>query len=271
LLHFLWLVPLGFFVGAFGTLIGAGGGFLLVPILLLLYPHEQPDTITSISLAVVFFNAASGSLAYSRMRRIDYRSGFTFAVATIPGAILGALTTSWIPRRAFDLIFGMLMITGAAFLVRRAAQKPKESPRGSFGRVMRTLTEADGTVHTYSYNSLTGILLSLAVGYISSLLGIGGGIIHVPVLVQVLSFPVHIATATSHFVLSIMALAGTAVHVHSGALDHVVGQAASLSVGVLIGAQLGARLSTRVHGPWIIRSLGIALGFVGIRILILAL
>ncbi|TMA11893.1 MAG: sulfite exporter TauE/SafE family protein, partial [Deltaproteobacteria bacterium] len=91
--QYLWLIPVGFVIGAYGTLIGAGGGFVLVPLLLLLYPEEKPEIITSISLAVVFFNALSGSMAYGRLKRIDYRSGIVFSVATIPGAILGALTT----------------------------------------------------------------------------------------------------------------------------------------------------------------------------------
>jgi len=68
------LVLIGFAVGAFGTLIGAGGGFILTTILLLLYPHDSPQTLTAISLAAVFFNAASGSAAYARQRRIDYRT-----------------------------------------------------------------------------------------------------------------------------------------------------------------------------------------------------
>ena len=66
----LWLLPLGFVVGAFGTLIGAGGGFILVPLLLLLYPNEAPGTITSISLIVVFFNALPGSFNLRRNRRV---------------------------------------------------------------------------------------------------------------------------------------------------------------------------------------------------------
>ena len=86
---YLWLLPVGVFIGAFGTLIGAGGGFVLTPILLLVYPHDNPEIITSISLAVVFFNAFSGSAAYARMQRIDYRSGVLFALATIPGAAVG--------------------------------------------------------------------------------------------------------------------------------------------------------------------------------------
>ena len=97
----IWLVILGVAVGLVGTLIGAGGGFILVPILLLIHPREQPEIIACISLAVVFFNAASGSIAYARMKRIDYRGAIIFSLATMPGAILGAICTSSIPRRLF--------------------------------------------------------------------------------------------------------------------------------------------------------------------------
>src|SRR5262245_3506554 len=104
------LIAIGFGVGALGTLIGAGGGFLLVPALLLLDPDIAPQFVTGISLAVVFFNAASGSVAYSRMRRIDFKAGVLFAIAAVPGAIAGAYMTSSISRRLFDAIFGSLMI-----------------------------------------------------------------------------------------------------------------------------------------------------------------
>src|SRR5438094_763257 len=104
------LIPLGFAVGAYGTLIGAGGGFLLVPALLLLFPTARPTTITSISLAVVFFNAVSGSIAYARDRRIDYRTGLIFAAATVPGAVLGAIAVGYVPRALFDGLFGLLLI-----------------------------------------------------------------------------------------------------------------------------------------------------------------
>src|SRR5712692_2674614 len=125
-----WLILLGFVVGAFGTLIGAGGGFILVPVLLLLYPRESPDVITGISLTVVFFNTLSGSLAYARMQRIDYKSGIIFSLAAIPGAILGALSTAYVPRRMFDAIFGVMMITGSLFLfIRPIPVRQSAEPR----------------------------------------------------------------------------------------------------------------------------------------------
>jgi len=270
MLERLWLIPVGFLVGTYGTLVGAGGGFVLVPMLLLLYPQESPEVITSISLAVVFFNALSGSIAYMRLKRVDYRSGILFATATIPGAILGAVTTSIIPRHLFDILLGVLMIGASLFLIFHTDKKVDYKTGRLPGCLVRNLVEADGTEHTFSYSPTVGVGLSLIVGYISSLLGIGGGIIHVPALVHLLNFPVHIATATSHFMLAIMALTGTGVHIFAGAFHHGIRRTIALAIGVLIGAQLGAFLSNRVGGVWIIRGLAIALGFVGVRIVILA-
>ena len=84
---YLEFIALGLGVGTYGTLIGAGGGFVLMPLLLLLYPYETPEKLTSISLAIVCLNALSGSGAYALMKRIDYKSGLIFAAATCTGSI----------------------------------------------------------------------------------------------------------------------------------------------------------------------------------------
>jgi uncharacterized protein len=267
----LWLLPLGFMVGAFGTLVGVGGGFILVPVLLLLYPDKSPDLITSISLAVVFFNALSGSFAYAKMKRIDYKSGLIFIAATIPGSILGAYTTSFIPRNIFNGIFAVLLIGIAIFSSVRPAidkQLKHETPKG---HIRRNIIDIEGVIHIFSYNPLLGIVISLFVGYLSSFLGIGGGIIHVPVMIHILNFPVHIATATSQFVLAAMSLSGSLVHLASGTLVKGLLQIIALSIGVIFGAQLGARLSNRIHGIWIIRILAIAQVVIGIRLLIMSI
>src|SRR4051794_22486437 len=99
--EFLRLAPLGFVVGAYGTLVGAGGGSVLVPALLILLPHETPATITAISLAVVFFNAYSGTISYMRMGRIDYRMAVLLTLASLPGAVIGAMLVYLVPRAVF--------------------------------------------------------------------------------------------------------------------------------------------------------------------------
>ena len=268
------LVPLGFAVGAYGTLIGAGGGFVLMPVLLLLYPQEAPERMTAISLAVVFLNALSGSAAYARLRRIDYRAGLTFAVATLPGAVAGSLVTELIPRQAFNLAMGTLLVLAgillAVFPVRRPPAAVAAGGPGAArpGMVTRTLTDRGGERYVWSYSPALGIALSVLVGFLSSLLGIGGGIIHVPMMVNLLAFPVHLATATSHFILVFTALAGSITHFLQGDLLPGLPRVLFLGVGVLGGAQLGAFLSPRIHGPWIIRGLAMALALVGLRVLL---
>jgi len=243
------MVAIGFIIGTIGTLIGAGGGFLLVPILLLLDPHMAPAVVTGISLAVVFFNAASGSIAYARMGRIVYRAGIAFSLAALPGAVIGAYTISYIPRSVFNGIFGCLMIAASVYLVTASENEPEDKQLGN-------------------YNLWLGAAISVVVGFLSSVLGIGGGIIHVPALTRVLDFPVHMATATSHFVLSITALVATIIHLMNGTLTGQFGTILWISIGAILGAQAGAMLSTQMKGSWILRLLAAGLGLIGIRILL---
>jgi uncharacterized membrane protein YfcA len=267
--QFFGLIILGFVVGSFGTLIGAGGGFVLMPLLLVLYPEERPETLAAISLAVVFFNTLSGSAAYARMKRIDYKSGLMFAAATIPGAILGAVSTSFVSRRLFDGIFSVfLVVVGIAMILKPKCEEGNAGPHiKSAHAIVCKMICADGLSFEYSYNPMIGIVLSVFVGFLSSFLGIGGGIIHVPAMAYLLGFPVHIATATSHFVLAIMTFTGSMVHVAQGSFHHWALRTAALAIGVLSGAQLGAHFSNKVKGALITNSLATALVLVGIRIL----
>jgi len=258
------LVALGFAVGTLGTLVGAGGGFLLAPLLLIIYPHDSPQTLTAISLAAVWANSTSGSIAYARQRRIDIRSGIVFGLATLPGAVGGALAVDHVPRRAFDAIMAAALAAVAVWITvhgRRSTGRPR-------GGSERMLVDAAGREWRYEVRVVRGAAYSLVVGFASSFLGIGGGVFHVPILVAGLGFPTHIATATSHFVLAIMSGAGVLTHLAQGsyAVGHGLRRSLALAVGVAIGAQLGARISTRVAAVVIERLLAVALALVAIRL-----
>jgi uncharacterized membrane protein YfcA len=255
---------LGTTIGAVGTLIGAGGGFALIPVLLFLFPNEPAANLTAISLAVVFANALSGSLAYARLGRVDWRSALLFALAGLPGSILGAWLTHGIDRKLFDPLLGLTLIVGGLLVL---VQRREPVPRPLAG-VTRTIVERDGKVHQYSPRLGLGMLVSVGVGVLSSLLGIGGGILHVPAMVYLLGFPTHVATATSHAVVAILTLAAVVVHATDGTLAPVLGRTLPIGAGALLGAQLGARLSTVVRGRWILRALGVGLFAVGVRLLL---
>lgn len=258
---------IGLFVGVFGTLIGVAGGFLLVPILLFLYPDDTPAAITSTTLTVAFFNALSGSIAYGLQRRIDWRSGLYFSITAVPGAVLGAYLTSLMGRGAFQYVFGAVLLAVAGYLLLR----PERRMSGALlmkWPAARRLTDSRQHVHSYSFNLPLGIIIAFFVGVVAGMLGIGGGIIHVPALTQVLGFPAHIATATSHFMVAITTLAAVITHIVSDTFGGDVGRAVVLSAGAVIGAQFGARLSQRVTGKLIVRLLGIGLAVVALRLLV---
>jgi uncharacterized membrane protein YfcA len=267
LLSAIGFLVLGYAVGAYGTMVGAGGGFLIVPFLLLAY-HVDHAHAAGTGLAVVFLNAASGTISYARQKRIDYRAGFIFAIACLPGSIAGAFMAELFTGRLFNITFGVVLLAISVLLVWRPAQDREHVAdeiweHKSF-HITTHLSDSEGQVFKYRYNWLVGVILSFFVGFASSILGIGGGIIHVPVLVYLLGFPPHMATATSHFILAITAGVGATTHM---ALGHVLlWPAALLGIGVIGGAQIGAIFGKRVHGTWLLRMLAIALVAVAIRL-----
>ena len=263
-------IVFGFGVGVYGTLVGAGGGFLVVPFLLLV-KHFSPAQAAGTSLVVVFMNAISGTIAYARQKRIDYKSGLWFAAAALPGSFLGAYMVNLLSARSFHLAVGILLSMIALILLWRphgalAGAQARASRRRAYWPKQKRIVDAEGHVFEYSYDRAVGLALSFVVGFLSSLLGIGGGIIHVPALVLLLGFPAHISTATSHFILAITAATGAASHF---ALGHVkLGAGLAMGAGAVLGAPVGARLSQRTKGAWILRGLALALLAVGIRLIV---
>ena len=253
----LYLLLFGVIVGAAGTLIGAGGGFILMPVFLIIYKDKSPAVLTAMSLAVICANAVSGSIAYGLMKRVDYRAGSFFALAATPGAIAGAILIEYIPMDTFTVMFGLMLVLIAGYLFISAG-----------GAIAGGRADAP-TIGPY--NLKVGMLMSTVVGFLSSILGVGGGIIHVPMMVYILRFPVHFATATSHFTLAVMTFVATVVHVAAGDLKDQWLLVMPLAAGVVFGAQAGAKLSPRVRSAYIIRLLALALILAGVRAIYQAL
>ena len=244
MLH-LALFAAGLGIGTVGTLIGAGGGWMIVPFLLFclgLTPQQAVGT----SLSIVFLNALSGSIAYMVQRRVHYRMGVAFAVATIPGAMIGATLVQHIGSQWFILLFGVFLLFLSAFLL-----KGRTFAEGFFRH-----SSPEELNSLASPIMLTGMFISFLVGVVSSLLGIGGGIVHVPFLIVVLGLEVHSATATSHFVLAVTSLVGTMIFLYNGQVDFYI--AGVMGAGVLLGAQAGAVFSKKMPADPIRKTLAFA-------------
>jgi uncharacterized membrane protein YfcA len=255
LLEHLFLFAVGIAVGMFGTIVGVGGGFIIVPLLMIVYKATPPNAVGT-SLCIVALNAISGSISYARQKRIDYRTGMLFALATIPGAVAGASIIDHIPIAVFDVGFGIFLMVMAAYMTLRRSV-PREtggSPSLEFDPSRRI-----------QYNLPMGMFVSFIVGFLSSLAGIGGGVVHVPAMIYLFNFPTFIAVSTSHFILAISTTVGAASHV---SLGHVLwDKIPPLGIGVIIGAQIGARLSHKIHTQIIVRGLAIAVVIVAIRLI----
>lgn len=266
------LALLGAAIGAYGTVIGVGGGFLLVPILLVLYPDLPPETITALSLGVVFFNALSGTVAYARQKRIDYEAGLVFTVATVPGAIFGALATGLIAAGAFEIAFALLLIAAAVWLqVPRPTALRVTPPAPRMRR--HAITDIDNFTYVFSFDPYMALFLGLVIGGVATLFGVGGGIFQVPAMVLILRMPSHIATSTSTFVLLFTGATGALVHLVSGNYAGLVAEELTLAGGSLVGAQIGAMISHRLvgHQQIILRFFSLALLIVAARMLLSAL
>ncbi len=263
----LLLIPLGFVIGAYGTMIGAGGGFVLVPALLFLYPDDSQRQITSISLAVILVTSVSGSASYAYRRLIDYRTGLLLASAMVPASLAGAYAVRLLPRSAFDVAFGLLLVLLAVVGlvgVLEGARTFREpvAPRRTV--IARTIDRGGGITSQYNYDIRQGLGMSGVTGFVATLFGVGGGIIQVPLMVTVLRIPLDISVATSQFMLIFMATTGTSIHAIAGdfGLTQLM-RAGLLGLGAIVGAQVGAAAAQRLTDRTISRLLSAGLLAIG--------
>jgi uncharacterized membrane protein YfcA len=193
-------------------------------------------------------------MAYLYRRQVHIKTALIFTLACVPGAWLGSSFTRKLDRGSFELFFAALLFSLGLFIFFR---KPRE----------RGAAETSGSWTPSQRDYVLGFVISLAVGFLASILGIGGGIVHVPLMAHALEMPVHLAAGTSHMILAITALVATAEHVLHGDINAAISFLPYLALGMLLGAQLGAFLSKRVSSVIILKALAVAIVLVGIRLL----
>jgi len=254
-LTFALLLLIGGVSATFGSLVGLGGGVIIVPALIYLDPvllHRGITTPVAVgtSLLVLIVTALSSTLAFVRQKRVDFRSGWLFFAASGPGAIVGALLTGKLDAKQFQLVFGCFMLAMAVLLIVRPYLKPLKIEWS----IRKTYTDPSGETTTYGYGPLSALAVGLCVGFVSGLFGIGGGSLFVPLMVLLFSFPPHVATATSMFVICLSSITGSIAHIAAGEIDWF--SALFLAPGAWIGGRLGAAIASRLSGDglmWLLR------------------
>jgi hypothetical protein len=260
----LFLVLLGFLVGVVASMTGVGGGSFIVPVLSIVYQFTSQEAVGT-SLAVIVFTSLASTYAYSRQKRTDYRVGAFLAVTTVPGAVLGAYLTTFVSSSLLGIIFSFFMIFVAlSMLVEWHISLPKivKNPR----LWHRKLVDSGGEMFEYDANILSAFVLAFFGGLSSGLLGIGGGALIVPILNLVAGIPMHIAVATSMFIMVFTSLAGVATHLQLNTVR--LEYSAYIAVGVIFGAQLGTVFAKRVSGKLLKKIFSVILIIVSIRLML---
>ena len=236
------LLIVSMIAGILGSLLGLGGGFIIVPALsfMSLNPHQ----IASTSLFSVLSTSSSSTIFYAKEGRINYKEGIKLAIIAIPGSIIGAYVSESISIQEFRVYFALILIIGALYIIKKR------------------------NIHAKYKNGILFLVYigSFFAGFISSLFGIGGGIIYMPLLIGVLAISAKSSTATSQFILLLSSITGLITHAYLAHPDYVL--AIILIIGTFIGAQIGAYLSRKINEELLRRLVSIAIMAIAIRMIV---
>lgn len=268
ILEWILLFFIGLFAGTLGSLVGIGGGIVIVPSLLVvgnLYPSFgsiSPQLAVGTSLLLIVLSSLSSIYSFHKQKRIDYRSGILFFVGAGPGSMIGAFLSSYFSIDSFMFGFGLFLTLLFLIMIFQNKIKPLQNKNG----YTYTFTDQAGQTHTYGYNASIAIAISVVIGLISGAFGIGGGAMLVPMMLVLFRFPAHVATATSMLVIFLSSIAGSVTHIVEG---HIAWTALLLlAPGSWIGGRLGAVISQKMSSRMLLIIFRVTLVVVAIRMIL---
>jgi hypothetical protein len=235
-------------------MIGLAGGFLFVPILILIFQLPAQNAI-AVSLVAITGTTISATLGYIRQKKVNFKLGLLYDILDIPGVVLGAYLTTLLPSNILTVICGVFLVIISLLLTKRSIffwnNKQSEKVRQK-------------EFH-YSKRSIPAILTSsLLGGFITGLSGLGGGITDTSTMI-LLGVPSHIAVASSEFAMALTNSVGVIAH---GVLNNILlDYAFPLTIGTIIGAQMGCLLCKRVKASFIKKVIALITFVVGLRLI----
>ncbi len=250
------LFAVGCGAGWLGAWIGIGGGIVLVPAFVLGFGLDPKVAVATSLLTVIATSTAAGSVYVGRGLS-NTRLAIALEIATTLGGMAGGLLAVIVPSNLLAGIFGIVMAITSIAMLRWS--KVRESGRFEPSEIRVEGTEIEGSlagsyydegrggiVHYQPTRVATGSSIALLAGAVSGLLGVGGGFLKVPAMNLGMDVPIHVAVATSNFMIGVTAAASAGVYFARGDIDPFI--AAPVAAGVLLGSFAGARLLPHLHG-----------------------
>jgi uncharacterized protein len=259
--------------GVFGSLLGLGGGVLIVPLLTLGFGLPLRDAV-GVSLVCVIMTSSAAAGVYLERHVANLRLGMTLELFTALGALVGATIAFALDERLISLLFAGLLLSVAVTMARGgvapSSTSTEEIPpdRPEHRQAPTVLDRLSGD--DYQVRNLgRGVTGATGAGIVSALLGIGGGIVKVPLMHLSMGVPLRVATATSNLMVGITAAASSLIYVIHGGIDPYV--AGPTAIGVFLGASAGSRLSHRVDLRVLRLLFVIVLGYTAIQMFLKAI
>ncbi|MEI8233425.1 MAG: sulfite exporter TauE/SafE family protein [Verrucomicrobiota bacterium] len=259
--------------GLLGALVGVGGGVIVVPALTLLMGVDIRAAIAASIIAVIATSSGAAS-GYVRQRLTNLRLAMLLETATAAGALCGAFLAALISGRWLYLLFGLVLLYTAWSMSRKSPHAARTFPDDPWadrlGLHASYFDKALNRQISYRVSRTPwGLAVSYVAGVLSGLLGIGGGVLKVPVMNLAMGVPLKVCTATSNFMIGVTAATGAAVYFTRGDVQPFI--AAPVAVGVLLGAKLGSRLLGHLHSHWIRNAFVVALLATSLQMLLKAI
>lgn len=232
--------------GLLGSLLGLGGGIIIVPALTLIFGYPMQEAIGA-SLVAVIATSTGSAAYYVDQGMSNVRLGLMLGIITSLGGLVGAMIAVYTDQYILALLFGLMLLYTAYYMVRNR-EEAGICPVGPCGTFDLSCSYAEGEQKVeYGVENLgKGMAGSLVGGVESGMLGVGGGVVNVPVMRLWMGVPMRAACATSNYMIGITALAGAIVYYQFGLISAVL--AAVVAIGVFGGALAGSRLSKRLQG-----------------------
>lgn len=250
----------GLAAGAFGAVLGLGGGVLLVPILTLGFGVPLTAAVGT-SLVCVIATSTGAAAINVRAGRADVRLGMTLGAGTVVGALTGAVIAGFLPERLLAAMFAALLAY-TAFTMARGLLRGGE--RADDDHTLDPAAPDGPAAPAYRTRRLPiAVGGSFLAGNVSGLLGVGGGIVTVPLIHLVMNAPMRIAVATSNFMIGLTAAAGAYAYLFRGDVDPSL--AAPVVLGVAAGAAIGAALSARLRTSWLVALFVVVVLYVAVQ------
>ena len=260
-----------FVAGLLGALTGLGGGFIIVPLLVIGFGVDMRYAIGA-SLVSVIATSSGAAAAYVREGYSNVRAGMFLEIATTLGALSGAALATHVAVNALAIVFGVVLLCSAYLSGHRTADAAVATAPDRLARVLRldpTHATADGPGLYHVQRVRTGFGLMYLAGALSGLLGVGSGAVKVLALDQAMRLPFKVSTATSNFMIGVTAAASAGIYLRRGYIDP--GLAMPVILGVLLGSMLGARMlltarTERLRSifTWIIVALALEMLYTGV-------